>query len=99
MLMFQHQYTPRLITNALLKTWRSGLSILNGNHSQIQKYWKLQKASSYKIMLEGYITPSKETPSRSGLYANLLPGVTLQLLDDLTKDEEEDFEEFWLDIY
>lgn len=50
-------------------------------------------------MLEGYITPSKETPSRSGLYANLLPGVTLQLLDDLTKDEEEDFEEFWLDIY
>jgi hypothetical protein len=50
-------------------------------------------------MLEGYITPSKDTPSRSGLYANLLPGVTLQLLDDLTKDEEEDFMEFWDDIY
>jgi len=50
-------------------------------------------------MLEGYITPSKDTPSRSGLYANGLPGVTLQLLDDLTKDEEEDFNEFWTDIY
>jgi hypothetical protein len=50
-------------------------------------------------MLEGYITPSKDTLSRSGLYANGLPGVTLQLLDDLTKDEQEDFEEFWEDIY
>lgn len=50
-------------------------------------------------MLEGYITPSKDTPSRSGLYANGLPGVTLQLFDDLTKDEQEDWEEFWNDIY
>ncbi len=50
-------------------------------------------------MLEGYITPSKDTPSRSGLYANGLPGVTLQLFDDLTKDEQEDWEEFWEDIY
>jgi hypothetical protein len=50
-------------------------------------------------MLEGYITPSKDTPSRSGLYANGLPGVTLQLFDDLTKDEQEDWEEFWGDIY
>lgn len=50
-------------------------------------------------MLADYITPSKDTPSRSGLYANQLPGVTLNLLDDLTKDEQEDFEEFWSDIY
>lgn len=50
-------------------------------------------------MLEAYITPSKDTPSRSGLYANQLPGVTLNLLDDLTKDEQEDWEEFWSDIY
>jgi hypothetical protein len=50
-------------------------------------------------MLELYITASKDTPSRSGLYANQLPGVTLNLLDDLTKDEQEDWEEFWEDIY
>jgi hypothetical protein len=50
-------------------------------------------------MFTDYITPSKDTPSRSGLYANGLPGVTLNLLDDLTKDEQEDFNEFWEDIY
>jgi hypothetical protein len=50
-------------------------------------------------MLTSYITASKDTPSRSGLYANQLPGVTLNLLDDLTKDEQEDWEEFWDDIY
>lgn len=50
-------------------------------------------------MLELYITHSKSIPSRSGLYANGLPGVTLSLLDDLTKDEQEDYEEFWDDIY
>jgi hypothetical protein len=50
-------------------------------------------------MLADYITPSKDTPSRSGLYANQLPGVTLNLLDDLTKDEQEDWEEFWDDLY
>jgi hypothetical protein len=46
-----------------------------------------------------YITPSNTTPSRSGLYANGLPGVTLNLLDELTKDEQADFEEFWAYIY
>lgn len=46
-----------------------------------------------------YITPSIDTPSRSGLYANGLPGVTLNLLDELTKDEQADFEEFWEYIY
>lgn len=50
-------------------------------------------------MLENYITASKDTPSRSGLYANQLPGVTLRLFDDLTKDEQENWEEFWSDIY
>lgn len=46
-----------------------------------------------------YITPSNDTPSKSGLYANGLPGVTLNLLDELTKDEQADFEEFWDYIY
>lgn len=50
-------------------------------------------------MLSSYITASKDTPSRSGLYANGLPGVTLALLSSLTKDEQEDWEEFWSDIY
>src|SRR5688500_17637604 len=50
-------------------------------------------------MLEKYITPSKDTPSRSGLYWNQLPGVTLDLLSSLTKDEQEDFEEFADDLY
>jgi hypothetical protein len=50
-------------------------------------------------MLTGYITASKDTPSRSGLYANGLPGVTLDLLSSLTKDEQEDWEEFWSDLY
>lgn len=50
-------------------------------------------------MLEGYITASKDTPSRSGLYANQLPGVSLALFTSLTKDEQEDWEEFYSDIY
>lgn len=50
-------------------------------------------------MLENYITPSKDTPSRSGLYWNGLPGVTLDLLVSLTKDEQEDFQEFAADLY
>lgn len=45
------------------------------------------------------ITTDKGTPSKTGLYANGLPGVTLRLLDDLTKDEQEDYLEFWEDIY
>jgi len=50
-------------------------------------------------MLENYITPSKDTPSRSGLYWIQLPGVTLDLLSDLTKSDQEDWEEFAADIY
>lgn len=49
--------------------------------------------------LDGIVTTDKTIPSRSGLYANLLPGVTLALLDDLTKDEQVDYLEFWDDIY
>lgn len=45
------------------------------------------------------ITTDKSIPSGLGLYANGLPGVTLSLFDDLTKDEQEDYLEFWDDIY
>lgn len=45
------------------------------------------------------ITPSSDTTSRSGLYAVDLPGVTLNLFDDLTKDEQADWEECWTSIY
>lgn len=48
---------------------------------------------------DDYITLSTDTPSRSGLYANLLPGVTVALFDDLTKDEQADFEACFADIY
>ena len=48
---------------------------------------------------DNYITLSADTPSRSGLYANRLPGVTVALFDDLTKDEQADFEECFNDIY
>lgn len=46
-----------------------------------------------------YITPSNDNPSRSGLYANGLPGVTLNLLDELTKDEQNNPDEFWDYVY
>lgn len=46
-----------------------------------------------------FITPSSDTTSRSGLYAVDLPGVTLRLLDDLTKDEQADWEACWTSIY
>lgn len=49
--------------------------------------------------LDGIVSPDKTISSRGGLYANLLPGVTLSLLDDLTKDEQVDYLEFWSDIY
>lgn len=49
--------------------------------------------------LDGIVSTDKTIPSRGGLYANLLPGVTLSLLDDLTKDEQADYLECWNDIY
>lgn len=45
------------------------------------------------------ISPDKGTPSRLGLYANQLPGVTLDLFDSLAKDEQDDFEEFYNELY
>lgn len=48
---------------------------------------------------DDYITLSNETPSRSGLYATLLPGVPRALLDDLTKEEQADDQECFADIY
>jgi hypothetical protein len=49
--------------------------------------------------LDGIVSPDKTISSRGGLYANLLPGVPLAMLDDLTKDEQADYLEFWSDIY
>lgn len=48
---------------------------------------------------DDFITIGKSFPSRSGLYATNLPGVTLALFDDLAKDEQEDYIECWNDIY
>jgi hypothetical protein len=48
---------------------------------------------------DNYITLSVDTPSRSGLYANRLPGVTIALFDDLTKDEQEDLDQCFSDLY
>lgn len=48
---------------------------------------------------DDFITSDKSIPSRSGLYATGLPGVTLSLFDDLTKDEQEDYLECWADLY
>jgi hypothetical protein len=46
-----------------------------------------------------FITPSSDTESRSGLYAVDLPGVVLNLFDDLTKEDQADWEECWASIY
>ncbi len=46
-----------------------------------------------------YITASPETPSQSGLYATDLAGVSVKLLDDLTRDEDNDWNEFFDYIY
>ncbi len=48
---------------------------------------------------DDYITLNTDIPSRSGLYANLLPGVTVALFADLTKDEQADLNECFADIY
>lgn len=48
---------------------------------------------------DDYITINSSTPSRSGLYAVSLPGVELNLLDDLTTPDQADYLEFWANIY
>ncbi len=46
-----------------------------------------------------YINASIDTPSRSGLYATDLAGVTVRLLDDLTKEDHADWEECFEYLY
>ncbi len=46
-----------------------------------------------------YITASIDTPSQSGLYATDLAGVSVKLLDDLTRDEDADWNDFFDYIY
>lgn len=46
-----------------------------------------------------YITIDRTTPSKSGLYVVDLPGVTVAQLDGLTKDEQDDFEGLFDNIY
>lgn len=46
-----------------------------------------------------YITIDRSTPSRSGLYASDLPGVSISLLEQLTDDEQADYLELWEKIY
>lgn len=47
----------------------------------------------------GYIEIDSSTPSRSGLYATSLPGVEINLLDDLTPTDISNYEAFWDIIY
>jgi hypothetical protein len=51
------------------------------------------------MCFDDFITIGKSFPSRSGLYATNIPGVTLALFDDLTKDEQGDYVECWNDLY
>lgn len=46
-----------------------------------------------------YITLDPTIPSRSGLYAVDLPGISLTLLAELTDDEQEDYLALWDKIY
>ena len=43
----------------------------------------------------GYIEVDRSTPSRSGLYGSDLPGVEIAMLDALTKEDQDDYIEFW----
>src|SRR5688572_9768454 len=47
----------------------------------------------------GLITLNEDTPSRSGLYAVGLPGVTLAQVGGVTKDEQADNEETFEYLY
>ena len=46
-----------------------------------------------------FITVDRTTPSKSGLYVVDLPGVTVKQLHDLTKDEQDDYQDFFDSIY
>lgn len=48
---------------------------------------------------DNYITINRDTTSRSGLYASDLPGIEISLLEGLTKEDQDDYLEFWEMIY
>lgn len=51
------------------------------------------------MCFEDYITIDRSSPSRSGLYASDLPGVSISLLEELTGDELTDYLATWERIY
>jgi hypothetical protein len=44
---------------------------------------------------DGYIEIDRSTTSRSGLYGSDLPGVEISMLHGLTKEDQDDYQEFW----
>jgi hypothetical protein len=44
---------------------------------------------------DNYIEIDRSTVSRSGLYGSDLPGVEIPMLEGLTKEDQDDYEEFW----
>ncbi len=48
---------------------------------------------------DGYITIDSTIPSKSGLYVTGLPGITINQLHSLTKDEQADYFAFFQDLY
>ncbi len=48
---------------------------------------------------DGYITIDSSIPSKSELYVTDLPGITVHQLHSLTKDEQDDFYEFFDTLY
>jgi hypothetical protein len=47
------------------------------------------------MCFDGYIEIDRSTPSRSGLYGSDLPGVEISMLQGLTKEDQDDYQEFW----
>lgn len=51
------------------------------------------------MSFSGYITASTDTPAKSGLYFTDLAGCTVSLLDDLTKEDHDDWEDCFDYLY
>ena len=51
------------------------------------------------MCFSGYITASNDTTSKSGLYFTDLAGCTVSLLDDLTKEDHNDFNDCFDYLY
>lgn len=52
------------------------------------------------ICFDNYITLSEDVlPSRSGRYATDLPGIDVQMIDAIARDESGDYEDIWPTIY